>query len=263
MLKTRMITAVIGAPVILFLIYLDLGVWPIGLMVLILSTVGLIEFYAPWPSKNLFPASGLGIMFGCLFPIIATLKVTQLYQPILVVALVSSALWHMFSSRKTRLGVDVGLTMLGILYAGFMPSFIILIRGIANGRMLLFSLVLSVWACDIAAYAVGRTLGKNKLAETISPAKTIEGAIAGLLASVAVAVCFIIWGGLPVYKMIALGIIVGVFSQAGDLFASMIKREVGIKDFGKSIPGHGGVLDRFDGLFFVAPLVFYLFTLYW
>ncbi len=262
MLKSRIISAVIGAPVILFLIYLPLGLWPVGLMILTLSVVALFEFYAPWPSKNLFPAAGLGILFGVLFPLAAILEITQLFQPILVVALVSSALWHMFSSRKTRLGVDVGLTLLGILYAAFMPSFIILIRGLPNGMMLLFALVLSVWACDIAAYFAGRTIGRNKLAETISPAKTIEGAVAGLLASVAVAVCFIIWGGLPAYKMIALGVIVGVFSQTGDLFASMIKREVGIKDFGKSIPGHGGVLDRFDGLFFVAPLVFYLFTLY-
>lgn len=262
MLRTRIISAVIGAPVVLFLIYLNLGPWPVGLMVLTLSVVAMFEFYAPWPSKNLFPASGLGIMFGILFPVIAILKMTQLYQPILVVALVSSALWHMFSARKTRLGVDVGLTLLGILYAAFMPSFIILIRELPNGMMLLFALVLSVWACDIAAYIVGRTVGRYKLAETISPAKTIEGATAGLIASLGVAACFIIWAGLPVYKMIALGVIVGVFSQTGDLFASMIKREVGIKDFGKSIPGHGGVLDRFDGLFFVAPLVFYLFTLY-
>lgn len=260
MLRWRILSSLVGAPIVLVMIYL--GRYAVGALVLVLAVTAMIEFYTPWPNKNIFPATLLGVFFGGLFPILATLMRTQYYLPVLLVGTISIVLWQMFSARKTRIGIDAGVTLLGLIYAGLMPSYLILIRGKANGFLLLLAVVLAVWAADIAGYSVGTLLGKRKLAPAISPNKTIEGAVAGVVAALAVAGGFAVWGGLSVPKAVAIGLLVGILSQAGDLFASMVKREVGIKDFGRFIPGHGGVLDRFDGLFFIAPLIFYMLSLY-
>lgn len=257
MLKLRVISAVIGAPIVLLLLYL--GRIPFGLLILLLSAVALIEFYAPWPNKNTFPMTALGILAGLAFVVLSLLSLPEFNGLVVIILILTAFIWQTLLAKRSRVGVNIGLTVLGALYAGLLPSYLILLRDIDWIVVLLT--ILAVWACDITSYAVGSLFGRTKLAQDISPNKTIEGAIAGVLASLILfGAVYVTW--LPFAERLLLGLIIGVFSQIGDLSASMIKREVGIKDFGRFIPGHGGVLDRFDGLFFVAPIIFYFFKFF-
>ena len=112
------------------------------------------------------------------------------------------------------------------------------------------------------AYVVGRKLGKRKLAPALSPGKTVAGAIGGLCGSLAVGIIFsLIYPFLSLWFLLSLGLLVGLAAQLGDLWESAIKRTAGTKDAGKIIPGHGGVLDRFDSMFFTAPVVYYYLML--
>lgn len=260
MLKLRIISAVIGGPIFIALIWL--GYVPFGLAIVVLSLIGLIEYYLPWPKKNIFPASILGVCFGLMFPVLVLIGYEKMILDLMAVLVACVLMWQIFTRRRARAGVDAGVTVLGSLYAGLLPSYLILIRMLPGGRGYMLATVTAVWACDITAYFVGRTLGRHRLAPDISPHKTVEGAIAGVVAAVLTGVVFAATGWLTWPKGLILGALIGIFAQLGDLVASMLKREVGIKDYGKAIPGHGGILDRFDGLFFAAPFIFFLFYLY-
>lgn len=256
----RIASALVGAPLIIAFIWL--GGYPFGLFVMLLSVVGLVEYFLPWPNKNIYPASGVGVAFGLSFPALIMIEREDLVIPVMGVMLAAALAWQMMRRRRTRTGVDAGVTVLGALYAGLLPSFLILARRADGGFVQLTAAVACVWACDVTAYFVGRAFGKKKLAEDISPHKTVAGAIAGVVAAMIAAVVFAAAGYLPWLQAISLGLIVGILAQIGDLVASTLKREVGIKDYSRTIPGHGGILDRFDGLFFVAPFVYLLFQLW-
>ena len=115
-----------------------------------------------------------------------------------------------------------------------------------------------VWATDTFAYLVGKAIGKHKLAPSLSPGKTWEGSFGGLIGAILAGMAFSAWIHQPLALGISLGVLAGTVGQIGDLFESALKRERGIKDFGKLLPGHGGVLDRFDSLLFVAPLAYWV-----
>jgi len=132
------------------------------------------------------------------------------------------------------------------------------ISGLPAGAGWLFLVVGATWVMDIAAYVVGRAIGRHKLCPTISPGKTIEGAIGGLVGAVAVAWAMGMWLGLSAMQAVLLGVLLGLGGQAGDLFESLLKRRAGVKDSGTLLPGHGGVLDRFDSLLFNAPIAYYV-----
>lgn len=260
MLWQRIVSGLIGAP--LFLVLIWLGYWPFALSVVVLSLIAMVEFYAPWQNKNIYPVVFLGIPFGLTFPVLVMTGFPQLIMVFMAVLVAAALAWQIFSSRRARAGIDVGVTVLGSLYTGLLPTFLILTYLLTGGRDIIIASVVSVWACDTAAYFVGSYLGKHKLAPEISPGKTIEGTIAGFTAAFTSGVVFAAVGWLSWPKGIIIGLIIGVLAQLGDLVASMLKRETGIKDFGRIIPGHGGVLDRFDGLFFVAPFIYFLFYIY-
>lgn len=157
----------------------------------------------------------------------------------------------------------VGLAYIGLLFSSF-----VLLRELPGvlrvspfgsadkGAWLMLFVAACVWATDTFAYFVGRALGKHKLAPALSPAKTIEGAIGGLCGAMAVGAAFGNWIHLPLVHGLAIGAIAGTVGQMGDLFESALKREIGVKDFGHVMPGHGGALDRFDSLLFVVPLAY-------
>jgi phosphatidate cytidylyltransferase len=146
----------------------------------------------------------------------------------------------------------------------FLLAYITLVRKLENGNIYVWLVFIGAWISDTFAYFCGTALGKHKLAPHISPKKTVEGSVGGLLGTaLALAVYGLIMRHLfdlhgVNYALLALlGVFCSVFGQIGDLSASIIKRECGIKDFGKILPGHGGMLDRFDSVLFVAPLVYY------
>ena len=158
--------------------------------------------------------------------------------------------------------------VVGFLYIGGLLEMFVLLRAVPGvivvsgigqgdrGAWLMLFVAVCVWTVDTFAYFVGRWCGRHKLAPQLSPGKTIEGSIGGLLGAVLVGAAFGRWIHLPLVHGIAVGTLAGVMGQVGDLFESALKRELGIKDFGRFLPGHGGALDRFDSLLFVAPLAY-------
>ena len=161
--------------------------------------------------------------------------------------------------------VDVSLTLLGFIYAGILFSTVYLVNSKANGMYLVWLIFISSWLSDTAAYYSGRFLGKHKLCPEVSPKKTVEGSIGGLLgATIFCGIFGLIVNKyiyiMPIYHYFIIGALCGIFGQFGDLVASSVKRYVGIKDYSNLIPGHGGILDRFDSIIFSATVIFYYLT---
>jgi phosphatidate cytidylyltransferase len=151
---------------------------------------------------------------------------------------------------------------LGVGYCCGLIPYLSLLRNLGGGLGLAFGSLFCTWASDTGAYFAGRAFGKHKLYPKISPSKTIEGLIGGLVAAVAVAIAVrhVFSVGISLVDAVAIGSIAAIFGTAGDLCESMLKRSVGAKDSSTLIPGHGGVLDRFDAVMFVAPAI-YLYVL--
>jgi len=155
-----------------------------------------------------------------------------------------------------------GISASGFLLVAFPLSFAIPLHGAsAQGpALLLFALVI-VWVSDTAAYFAGRSIGKHPFAPKLSPNKTWEGAVAGFLASLAVAFAFMPWVNVPLVHLLAMAALGNIAGQVGDLLESGYKRSAGIKDSGTLLPGHGGVLDRIDALILAIPVVWYYWIL--
>jgi phosphatidate cytidylyltransferase len=175
--------------------------------------------------------------------------------------------------RAARTGEALGKLrrwygLFGLAYVGMLFSSFVLLRGVSGqvavapfgvmdrGAWLMFFVAFCVWATDTFAYLVGRSLGRRKLAPTLSPGKTVEGSLGGLLGAMLAGAVFAHWIHLSFPHGLVVGAIAGTVGQMGDLFESALKREIGLKDFGNLLPGHGGILDRFDSLLFVTPLAY-------
>lgn len=153
--------------------------------------------------------------------------------------------------------VEMAMALLATSYVGLFV-YVYLLRTLPDGWIWVVFMVVGTWVSDTTAFFVGRYFGKHRLARVLSPGKTIEGAIGGIAGSILVAAAFLfIYPFLPRAPLLVLGCLLGVAAQAGDLVESAFKRQAGVKDAGDIIPGHGGMLDRFDSMLFTAPLVYY------
>ncbi|SFR01668.1 phosphatidate cytidylyltransferase [Desulfoscipio geothermicus DSM 3669] len=153
--------------------------------------------------------------------------------------------------------LDASVTFLSIMYLGLFLYFFLL-STLDNGWIWLIVMLVCTWANDTAAYLVGRQWGRRRLAPAVSPGKTVEGAVGGVSGSIMAAfLVTLFYPALPVGDLLVLGALAGLAAQVGDLVESAIKRQACIKDAGRLIPGHGGILDRFDSMLFTAPLVYY------
>ncbi|MFI3176435.1 MAG: phosphatidate cytidylyltransferase [Eubacteriales bacterium] len=154
-------------------------------------------------------------------------------------------------------------TYFAMFYAPVMLSFIYFIRELEEGIFLVWLIVVVSWVCDTGAFAIGMGLGKHKLAPMLSPKKTIEGAIGGIVSATVVGVLFLNWFVEESWILLAIICIIGsILAQIGDLAASAIKRNYEIKDYGRLIPGHGGIMDRFDSVIFIAPIIYFILITY-
>ena len=282
---TRIVVAVIGIPLVLGLIYLG-GWWFVGFITAI-GMGALLEFYWMIEAKGIKPAKTIGLLSGLLFFLgsgalivgeIVMSKEHFLFIWVLLVALtlmmlISSLAHDKNDALESLLGTLGGFYYVPLLLSTliFLNAFVPMLSRVIGGdsvvvpdhtQFYFFMILLAgIWICDSGAYFGGRAFGKHKLFERVSPKKTWEGAITGALSAI-IALAFLLpWGvpGLTLVDGIVVGLIVGVFGQIGDLVESHIKRACGIKDSSQLIPGHGGILDRFDSLLFVAPITFVYF----
>lgn len=170
-------------------------------------------------------------------------------------------LFHKSFKDLDQIQTFVAKNCLGLMYICFLPATVVWMSQTNNGMEWFLCLLAVVFAGDIGAYLFGVTMGKTKIAPELSPKKSVQGAIGGLLFSLLVALSFKYFiPNTPYYILAICGIIGGILGQVGDFFESLIKRVSGVKDSGSIMPGHGGVLDRLDGVLFAAPLFYFVAT---
>lgn len=267
-LAQRLAVAAVAIPAIVFLIFRggDLFLY----FVLLLAAIGMYEYLAGGKigvGSPFFIIPFVGVMAAVYLG--ATGREPYAGFCLLGVFLVVGQLLAIGRDTVDRLFSRLTYIMWGSLYLGLLYPFVYLIRGDAGwmtpapGRWWLFLLLASLWVGDTAAMFFGKMFGKHKLAPTVSPNKTIEGFVGGFIGVIVIAVIFkIFWlKDVAAYHLIFLSLLIGLFGQLGDLVESLWKRSLGIKDSSALIPGHGGVLDRFDSLLFSAP-VMYLYLKY-
>ena len=184
------------------------------------------------------------------------------YAPIiLVIAIAFQPLWELTRSDHQGFILDWALMVLGVMYIGVLGSFLFTMRNLQDGAQLLFIALLATWLTDIFAYLSGRAWGKDPFFPAISPKKTRQGAIGGIVAgTLTVGVLGSIYGMNPIPALIG-GLIIALLTTAGDLTESLIKRNLGVKDSGTLIAGHGGVFDRLDSMFIPLTFAYFYFTL--
>jgi len=259
-LTRRISSAVVLAAVSFGLIWW--GVLPFAAEVVLLALAGSAEFYDMVERKGLRPLRRSGTL-AVLAVVAAACFGTEIMLMHLLLGLFLLFMGMVVLRTETRQSamLDACATWTGVLYVGWLFSYCLLIRRLDGGAYLLTWLILSVAATDVAAYFVGRQFGRHKLWAKVSPKKTLEGSFGGTLGAVLVSTsCGLAWG-LPAWQGAALGALISVGGQIGDLWESALKRDVGVKDAGDLIGGHGGALDRFDSLAFAAPIFYLCWTL--
>lgn len=265
MLLKRVVSSFIALIILAIALLLDANVFAIG--VTIITLVATYEFINTFKKGNYSPISSMNYIFSVVFSGIVFFSTNKDFftlAPILFLAILMAfilILSLMIFKHKTKNIVDVLITIFGILYVPLFFVFLTLIRNLDYGVYLVVLVFVIASSSDTFAYFVGKKFGKIKLIPQISPKKTVEGAIGGVLGSILVTVLYgyIIldtYFVIEIYHYIIIALIGSVFSQFGDLVASSIKRFVDVKDFGNIMPGHGGVLDRFDGIIFISPIVY-------
>jgi len=260
-MKIRIITAI--AALIIFLPFVIIGGWPFNLFVYVLATIGLIELMKMRQISVLSFPSLLAVVLLWLFLLpqeLFTINVEGLNK-INVLLIIVMLLLSLTVLLKNKFTFDhAGFILLAALYVGMGFFFFIETRDSPNGLINILYVFLIVWATDTGAYFVGRSLGKRKLWPEISPKKTIEGAIGGIVFATLTGVIYYLITAFSDSIIIIIGvtILASIFGQIGDLVESAFKRHYGVKDSGNIMPGHGGILDRFDSLLFVFPLLHFI-----
>jgi phosphatidate cytidylyltransferase len=282
-LSRRVAVAAVGIPVALLLIYM--GGWPLALLLAVIAAGAAGEFYRLAQARGIRPF----VLAGAFMAALPVLLAAGLESP------VYAALWFWRAFVATllivavlaifRRGVDggplaaVAVTVFGALFTGGTLAYALFLREMnvpvfdsaaeswVGPALLLFPLVLT-WASDTAAYFGGRTFGRRKLIPSVSPGKTVEGAVWGVAGTVLAGAVYghlvlHSWIGLPIGMLFGVlaGLLISPVAQLGDLAESLLKREAGVKDSGTLLPGHGGLLDRFDSLFFTIPVTYWLVEL--
>ncbi|MBX3006895.1 MAG: phosphatidate cytidylyltransferase [Melioribacteraceae bacterium] len=261
-LSTRIFAALIGIPLIILLTLLG-KIWFL-FFVMVIAGASFTELTKMIKHKHNFVNYGIGLISTLAIVINSYSPFVDLEYLMTGIVLVT-LLAELFRNRSSAIS-NLGVTFLSILYIGFFSSAIIQIREFYSnstftyfqGGYLIIALFGAIWFCDSAAYFIGSAYGKNRLMPRVSPKKSWEGAVAGFIFSI-IAMLFAAEFALDFLTRtdaIIIGIIVGLFGQIGDLIESLLKRDANVKDSSSIIPGHGGVLDRFDSLLFSAPLIY-------
>ncbi len=259
MLKKRVITALWSIPLLIAAIWFDQPLPWFTVLVAIWGLLAVLEFYKLADTAKVPPLTYFGLVWTLLFILSPHFGYNFLTPLLLTSAVILSLIWLLLHPQRAGAFIGWAWTIAGILYIGWLLSYFVALRGLDGGRDLVFLALFIVIGSDTAAFFVGRALGKHHLAPHISPSKTWEGAIAGVLGAIIVSLGLVSLLSLPLGYggAILLGLLVSVFGQLGDLVESLLKRNMGVKDSGKLIPGHGGFLDRIDSIIFAGIVVYY------
>jgi len=262
-----------------------LGGWYFTVLIGAAVYLGQSEYFQLAQAKGIAPATKTTLVVSQVLLLVSMISPT-LADAVFPVAGTFICFYLLFQPKFATIA-DIAASVLGLFYGGYLPSYLVRVRNLgietpfslkgywpsdwsvwADPKALPLGLTLTlitfscIWAADIGGYVFGKAFGRTRLSD-ISPKKTVEGAVCGVLACAAVAMLgtwYLGWVGWPLSGL-ALGLLIGIASLLGDLTESMMKRDVGVKDSGTLIPGHGGILDRTDSYVFTGPLVYYFVTL--
>ena len=259
----RLVTAAVGIPILALVVWLGDPVFT--LVVAAVAAVGAFEVCEMSRSRGEAPsrvaAVTLSVALVLSSIVLSYSPSTPEYVPLLAASIGIGilALIFLFAPLKPLQSRWLGLTLGAAVYPGALLAHAPLLRGLDQGLEWVVFLLVVTFSTDTSAFFVGKTIGKRPLAPTISPGKTLEGAIGGFLAAVAAALvaAWALGIDVSVPVIVALGALMGVVGQTGDLFESKLKRLAGVKESGRLLPGHGGVLDRLDSIVFNLALVYY------
>jgi phosphatidate cytidylyltransferase len=262
-LPSALITGV--ALVLVALVSIAIGAAWFAIVASAIVLLGQAELYATMHRRGYQPATALGLVVGALILAGAYLKGEEAMLLFVALGMIVSVLWYMAGPLKARENAvaNIGSTLLGVLYVPLLAGFALVILAQANsGRALLLCVLALTFLYDVAAFAVGSLWGVTPIAPTISPRKSLQGLFGGTVVTLIAAAAVVSQiGPLSIAKGVGLGLLVSVFAPLGDLAESALKRDLGVKDMGSILPGHGGILDRIDSVLFVAPAALYFFRL--
>ena len=270
MLKKRIITSIWFVSLLVVVAWFG-GEPGFTALMIVFSVLAALEFYHMVAGSKVSPLSCFGLVWTSLFILSRNSQVISALEPylntglitplLLTTAVIPPLLWLLSRRQKEGAFATWAWTIAGILYIGWLLSHMVALRGLEDGRNWVFFVLFVTWLSDTAAFFTGRRLGRHKLAPNISPGKTWEGAIGGIGGAIAMSVLFFtptpFQLPLAYWQVIPLSIGVSVLGQAGDVVESLLKRNMGAKDSGTLMPGHGGMLDRMDSIIFAGVLVYY------
>lgn len=238
------------------------GLYPFAALVSLFAVIGLGEFYRFGERKGLRPGRRLGLIVSLNVILSAVFFSEVVTNHILLLGLVVTfSVLLLRPHERVSPFLDSALTALGIIYVGWFFSFLIHLRKMPDGAALITLLVIACTFTDMGGYFIGRKFGRIKLYPRVSPKKTVEGSLGGMLTAAVGCLAFGVYADIFFVHCLATAILISVVGQFGDLFESSLKRDVGVKDSGNALRGHGGALDRFDSLAFAAP-IFYLYAVH-
>ncbi len=264
----RVITGVIIS--LISICAIVLGAIPLLILLVVIITLCSKEFVKILRHKGFHPSLSIILFSALVFAFLTFFHRFDLVPSMLTLSIMASFLVVLFRGRQPYI-VNVATTILGALYCGWLPCHLLLIRQIGTTRVGAFEIVYSqglnlllfvfvaVALTDIGAYYFGVKFGRHKLAEVVSPKKTVEGAVCGGICAILASLVGVFYTNLTIFQAFFAGIIITISAQLGDLSESLIKRDAGVKDSSDILPGHGGMLDRFDGYIFAVPVSYYFF----
>lgn len=263
MFKTRLLSGILL--VIIALVTIITGGDVLFATILAISLIGMTEIYKIMEINNKL-LGGVSYAAAVVYFALIRFGMTEWITMFTIAFLIVLMAVYVFTYPKYR-AEHIMLAFFGLFYVAVMLSYVYQIRMLEQGSFLVWLVFLCSWGCDTSAYCVGVTMGKHKMAPVLSPKKSVEGGIGGVLGAAllgaiyAVAINRFAGAGADVLTYALICGVGGIISQVGDLAASAIKRNHDIKDYGKLIPGHGGILDRFDSVIITAPIIFYMATI--
>ena len=257
MFKTRLISGIVL--VIIALATIISGSWILFFTLLAVSLIGMRELYKVMKvsDEHVTVLELVGYLGAVLYYIAMKADFGNYGTMAIIISMILILFVYVFGYPKYH-AEQLMAAFFGVVYVAVMLSFIYLTRSLPDGKFLVWLIFLCSWGCDTCAYCAGMLIGKHKMAPVLSPKKSIEGAVGGVAGA---ALLGVIYAAATQGKMAEYALICAVgalISMVGDLAASAIKRNQNIKDYGKLIPGHGGILDRFDSVIITAPVIYYL-----